>query len=48
MLQIEYLWSIFYQNIVKFKELIQNNTNQKELQNIVNKYMKQIQNFFMK
>ena len=36
MLQIEYLWSIFYQNIVKFKELIQNNTNQKELQNIVN------------
>ena len=37
MLQIEYLWSIFYQNIVKFKELIQNNTNQKELQNIVNK-----------
>lgn len=35
-LQIEYLWSIFYQNIVKFKELIQNNTNQKELQNIVN------------
>jgi hypothetical protein len=26
----------FYQNIVKFKELIQNNTNQKELQNIVN------------
>ena len=37
MLQIEYLWSIFYQNIVKFKELIHNNTNQKELQNIVNK-----------
>ena len=36
MLQIEYLWSIFYQNIVKFKELIHNNTNQKELQNIVN------------
>ena len=35
-LQIEYLWSIFYQNIVKFKELIHNNTNQKELQNIVN------------
>ena len=36
MLQIEYLWSIFYQNIVKFKELIQNNSNQQELQNIVN------------
>lgn len=36
MLQIEYLWSIFYQNIVKFKELIQNNSNKQELQNIVN------------
>ncbi|PRM98101.1 type IV pili methyl-accepting chemotaxis transducer N-terminal domain-containing protein [Aliarcobacter cryaerophilus] len=36
MLQIEYLWSIFYQNISKFKELIQNNSKQKELQNIVN------------
>ena len=36
MLQIEYLWSIFYQNIVKFKELIQNNSNQQELKNIVN------------
>ena len=36
MLQIEYLWSIFYQNIAKFKELIQNNSKQQELQNIVN------------
>ncbi|HKM19449.1 MAG TPA: type IV pili methyl-accepting chemotaxis transducer N-terminal domain-containing protein [Aliarcobacter sp.] len=36
MLQIEFLWSIFYQNIVKFKDLIQNNSNQQELHNIVN------------
>lgn len=36
MLKIEHLWSIFYKNIVKFKEIIDDNSNKDELKTIVN------------
>src|SRR5574344_3023796 len=35
MLKIEHLWSIFYKNIVKFKEIIDDNSNKDELKTIV-------------